>query len=173
VEAEDRRPICDEGDVAGRGFFLGVGFSDAIPSEIRVAVDGVFDGVGGLMSCLVPQGAACGDWLGLSSYRIRMVASRGFVGQQLPLVSWEVGEGGLVQRHFWSERTILWGEVTGVRQWGKAKRTGRCLVLNYARTGPMSERGELRIKPVEFDALVRALRDHAPQAEYDLLPARG
>jgi hypothetical protein len=87
--------------------------------------------------------------------------------------SWEVGEGGLVQRHFWSERTILWGEVTGVRQWGKAKRTGRCLVLNYARTGPMSERGELRIKPVEFDALVRALRDHAPQAEYDLLPARG
>jgi len=28
----------------------------------------------------------------------------------------------------------------------------------------------LRIQPAEFDALVRALRDHAPQAQFDLLP---
>jgi hypothetical protein len=35
----------------------------------------------------------------------------------------------------------------------------------------MSDRGELRIQPVEFDALVGALRDHAPNAEFDLLRA--
>ncbi len=84
---------------------------------------------------------------------------------------WEIGESGLVQRHFWSKRTIRWNEVTLVRQWGKKKRMSDCLILAYARTGPMSDRGELRIQPVEFDALVRALRDHAPQAEFDLLPA--
>src|ERR1700679_2870839 len=84
--------------------------------------------------------------------------------------SWEVGGSGLVQRHFWSERTIPWDEITRVGHWGKTKRTHGCLVLAYARTGPMSDRGELRIQPAEFDALVRALRDHAPQAQFDLLP---
>ncbi len=84
---------------------------------------------------------------------------------------WEIGENGLVQRMFWSERTIPWNEVTRVRNLGEAKRTRGCLVLAYGRTGPMSDRGELRIQPVEFDVLVRALRDHAPQAEFDLLPA--
>lgn len=85
---------------------------------------------------------------------------------------WEIGESGLVQRMFWSERTIPWDEVTRVGLWGKRKWTHGCLVLGYARTGPMSDRGEVRIQPVEFDALVRALRDHAPQAEFDLLPAK-
>jgi hypothetical protein len=84
---------------------------------------------------------------------------------------WEVGESGLVQRMFWSERTIPWEEITRVGHWGKRKWTRDCLFVAYARTGPMSDRGELRIQPVEFDALVSALRDHAPQAEFDLLPA--
>ena len=84
---------------------------------------------------------------------------------------WEIGESGLVQRTLWSERTIPWDEITRVGHWGKTKRASGSLVLAYARTGPMSHRGELRIQPVEFDALVRALRDHAPQAEFDLLPA--
>jgi len=83
----------------------------------------------------------------------------------------EICESGLVQRLFWNERKIPWDEITRVGRWGKRKWTRDCLVVAYARTGPMSDRGELRIQPVEFDALVRALRDHAPEAEFDLLPA--
>lgn len=85
--------------------------------------------------------------------------------------SWQVDESGLVQRHFWSERTIPWSEITRVGRWGKRKWTRDCLVLAYARSGPMSDRGEVRIQPIEYDALIRALREHAPQAEFDLLPA--
>lgn len=84
---------------------------------------------------------------------------------------WEVGESGLVRHYFWSQCTIPWSEVTWVGRWGKKKRMRDCLVLTYARTGPMSDRGKLLIRPVEFDALVRALRDHATQAEFDLRPA--
>jgi len=84
---------------------------------------------------------------------------------------WEVGDTGLVVHLLWSTRTIPWDEITRVGQWGKRKRMRDCLVVAYARTGPLSGRGELRIQPVEFDALVCALRDHAPQAEFDLLPA--
>jgi hypothetical protein len=85
--------------------------------------------------------------------------------------SWEIGDSGLVQRIFWSERTIPWDEITRVGLWGQTKRMRGTLVLAYARTGPMSDRGTLRIQPVEFDALVRVLRDHAPQAEFDFPPA--
>jgi hypothetical protein len=101
---------------------------------------------------------------------VQLLLAALLVGSYLSF-SWELGESGLTQRHLWSTRTIPWDEVTRVGIRGDAKRTRGCLILDYARRGPMSERGELRIQAVETDALVRALRDHAPQAEFDLLPA--
>ena len=46
------------------------------------------------------------------------------------------------------------------------------LAVNYARPSPISDRGELILfKPADRNALVRALRTHAPQADFDFFPS--
>jgi hypothetical protein len=88
------------------------------------------------------------------------------------LSGWEIGDAGLVQHVLWSTRTIPWDEITRVGSWSPTnKPMPGCLAVAYSRPGPMSDRGELRIQPVERDALVRALRTRAPQADFEVSPA--
>jgi hypothetical protein len=93
---------------------------------------------------------------------------------------WEIDEAGLIQHRLWSARTILWNEITRVGPWQPGKKprykwavdktrySYRFLAVDYM--GPASDHGELVIQPADRDALVRALRTHAPQAEFDFLP---
>jgi hypothetical protein len=85
---------------------------------------------------------------------------------------WEIGDAGLVQRQFWSTRTIPWNEITRVGSWSPTNKPTRgWLEVTYSRPAPMSDRGDLRLRPVERDSLVRALRAHAPQADFEDSPA--
>jgi hypothetical protein len=85
---------------------------------------------------------------------------------------WEIGENGLVQRQLWGERTIPWNEITRVGPWSPTNRPMRdWLEVDYSRPAPMSDRGELRIRPAERDALVSALHAHAPHADFEVSPA--
>jgi len=84
----------------------------------------------------------------------------------------EVSDSGLIQRRVWSTRTVLWNEVTHVCPWQPlTKPTGGWLKVDYVRPAPMSERGELLFQCAERDALVRAIRSHAPQADFEFFHA--
>lgn len=82
---------------------------------------------------------------------------------------WEIGDAGLVQRQFWSTRTIPWNEITRVGPWSPTNKPMRgWLEVAYSRPAPMSDRGNLRIRPVESESLVRALRTHATHADFEV-----
>ena len=99
----------------------------------------------------------------------------------------EIGDNGLIQRRLWSVRVMPWNEITRVCSWhlGKipsplGRRRYRAdsirrisdhwLSVDYARAAPMSDRGELVFQPAVREALVRALRAHAPSAEFEPFP---
>ena len=73
----------------------------------------------------------------------------------------EIDAVGLIQRRLWSVRVVPWNEITRVGTWQPG-----------ARAAPMSDRGELVFQPAERDALVSALRAHASEADFDLLPVK-
>jgi hypothetical protein len=84
---------------------------------------------------------------------------------------WQVDDTGLTQRRLWKTRTIPWNEITRIGPWQpNSKPMPQWLAVEYARSAPMSDRGELLIQPADRNTLVRALRAHAPQADYEIVP---
>lgn len=84
---------------------------------------------------------------------------------------WDINDSGLTQRRLWSTRTIPWNEITRIAPWQpNSKPMPKWLAVEYARPAPMSDRGQLLIQPADRNALVRALRTHAPQADFDFFP---
>jgi hypothetical protein len=86
-------------------------------------------------------------------------------------VWWRIDDSGLTQRRLWGARTVPWNEITRIGPWQpNSKPIARWLSVEYARHAPLSDCGELLIQPADRNALVRALRAHAPQADYEILP---
>jgi hypothetical protein len=84
---------------------------------------------------------------------------------------WEISDSGLTQRRFWSVRTVPWNEITRIGPWHPGKKPNpHWLVVDYVRPAPMSDRGELLIQLADRNALVRALRSHAPHADFEFIP---
>jgi hypothetical protein len=84
---------------------------------------------------------------------------------------WEIGDSGLVQHLGWRTQTVPWGEVVHVAPWQPGdKPVYSRLAVDYARTGPMSNRGTMVLAPVDCGVVLRAIRAHAPQAEFDFFP---
>jgi hypothetical protein len=84
---------------------------------------------------------------------------------------WGVDDFGLTQRRLWSTRTIPWNEITHIGPWQpNSKPNYQWLSVDYARAAPMSDRGQLLIQPTDRDALVKALRTRALQAEFEFFP---
>jgi Bacterial PH domain len=86
-------------------------------------------------------------------------------------VWWRIDDSGLTQRRIFNTRTVPWNEITRIGPWQpNGKPIPQWLAVEYARPAPMSDRGQLLIQPTDRYALVRALRAHAPQADYEILP---
>jgi hypothetical protein len=86
-------------------------------------------------------------------------------------VWWRIDDSGLTQRRLFSTRTIPWNEITRIGPWRhNDKPIPKWLAVEYSRTAPISDCGELLIQPEDPFAVARALRAHAPQAEYEILP---
>jgi hypothetical protein len=86
-------------------------------------------------------------------------------------VWWRIDDSGLTQRRLWNACTIPWNEITRIGPWRpNNKPIPQWLAVEYSRPAPLSDRGELLIQPADRYALARALRAHAPQAEYEILP---
>jgi hypothetical protein len=86
-------------------------------------------------------------------------------------VWWRIDESGLTQRRLFSNRTIPWNEITRIGPWQPhSKPIPQWLSVEYSRSAPMSNRGELLIQPADRNTLVRTLRTHAPKADYEILP---
>lgn len=86
-------------------------------------------------------------------------------------VWWRIDDSGLTQRRLFSTRTIPWNEITRIGPWQPhSKPMPQWLAVEYARPAPMSDRGELLIQPADRNTLVRTLRAHAPQADFEILP---
>lgn len=84
---------------------------------------------------------------------------------------WRIDDSCLTQRRLFSTRTIPWNEITHIGPWRhNNKPIPHWLSVEYARSAPLSDRGELRIQPADRNTLVRSLRTHAPQAEFDFFP---
>jgi hypothetical protein len=85
-------------------------------------------------------------------------------------VWWRIDDSGLTQRRLFSTRTIPWNEITRIGPWQpNTKPIPQWLSVEYARSAPLSDRGELLIQPADRNTLVRTLRTHAPQADYEIL----
>jgi hypothetical protein len=83
---------------------------------------------------------------------------------------WEVSDSGLTQRRLLRVRTIPWNEITRIGPWQPGKKPNlQWLAVDYVRPAPMSDRGELLIHPADRNALVQALRTHAPQADFEFI----
>jgi hypothetical protein len=86
-------------------------------------------------------------------------------------VWWRIDDSGLTQCRLFSTRTVPWNEITRIGPWQpNGKPIPQWLAVEYARPAPMSDCGQILIQPTDRYALVRALRAHAPQADYEILP---
>ncbi len=86
-------------------------------------------------------------------------------------VWWSIDDGGLTERRLWITRTVPWNEIRRIGPWKpNDKPLPKWLAVEYARPAPMSDRGELLIQPTDRNTLAQALRAHAPQADYEVLP---
>jgi hypothetical protein len=84
---------------------------------------------------------------------------------------WAVEDAGLVQHRLWSTRITPWSEIIRVGPWVPNKKPiNNWLAVDYMRAAPISDRGELLFQPADRDALVRALRTHVPQADFEFIP---
>ena len=82
---------------------------------------------------------------------------------------WDITSDGITERRLWNTRSIPWDEVCSVAPWRPRSKTIHDTVeVEYARTGPISDRGSLMLLPREHQSLLAALRARAPHATFDL-----
>ncbi|HEY6446592.1 MAG TPA: hypothetical protein VIY53_09045 [Acidobacteriaceae bacterium] len=85
---------------------------------------------------------------------------------------WEVSPEGLFERRLWRERTVAWNEIVSVSPWPEGKSASRQVAVSFGRSAPLSDRGQVIANPGDPDSFLMALREHAPQARFDGLPAQ-
>lgn len=94
--------------------------------------------------------------------------------QRIParvLIYWDILPDGLHERRFWSQRTVAWSEIVSVTPWPSHKPTNRHVAVAFTRSAPMSDCGQVIAGPTDLDGFLRALREHAPLARFDLAAA--
>ncbi len=85
------------------------------------------------------------------------------------LIWWDVSDSGLTERRLWRTRFIPWEEVYRVGPWRPFRKSrGDTIEIEFARTGPLSDRGHFVLLPLERQGLLDAIRAHAPQATVEL-----
>jgi len=88
-------------------------------------------------------------------------------------VWWDITDHGIRERRLWDTRFIPWDAIDRVHLWRpsplKIKTVlGETLEVEYARTGPMPDRGSILLLPRKRQSFLLALRTHAPQAAIEL-----
>jgi hypothetical protein len=84
---------------------------------------------------------------------------------------WEVRDSGLTEHRAWWNRTVPWADIRHVGPWRAGSKTVYAWVaVDYRGSGLFSERGTMLVQPAHCREFVNALRDHAPQAEFDPFP---
>jgi hypothetical protein len=82
---------------------------------------------------------------------------------------WDITSDSLIERRLWNTKVVPWSEVYRVSPYLPSKKTvGDTLDIEYARAGPLSDRGHIVLLPLERQSFVLALRTHVPQAVFDL-----
>ncbi|MGC2639457.1 MAG: hypothetical protein WA294_19890 [Acidobacteriaceae bacterium] len=84
---------------------------------------------------------------------------------------WDVRPEGLFERRLWRERTVAWNDIVSVSPWPEGKSASRQVAVGFARSAPLSDRGQMIANPGDLDSFLRELRTHAPQARFDRLPS--
>ena len=78
---------------------------------------------------------------------------------------WDIADDGITERRLWRTKFIPWDEVYRIGIWRPLNKTiGNTLEIEYARTGPMSDRGSLILLPTKRQSFLNAFRTHAPRA---------
>ena len=82
------------------------------------------------------------------------------------LTYWDFESDGLRERRLWRTKTIPWAEVTYVGPWESA--SSKWVAIEYERKAPLSDRGRVIVTPARRKAFIAALRQFAPQAEFEI-----
>jgi hypothetical protein len=81
---------------------------------------------------------------------------------------WEIGEDGLAQGRLFGVQRVPWTEVTRIGPWQPGKKPQLSWIeVDYVRAAPMSDKGTLLLRPAQREDLLRSLRAHAPQAQFE------
>ena len=85
------------------------------------------------------------------------------------LIWWDITEAGLTERRFWRTKLIPWDEIYRVGPWRPYKKhLSDTLEVEYARTGPLSDRGHFVLLPLERQGFISAVKARASQAIFEL-----
>jgi hypothetical protein len=79
---------------------------------------------------------------------------------------WDLDRDALRARGLWTTRVIPWSEVTYIGPWESAK--SKWIVVEYQRRAPLSDRGRILATPARRADFVAALRQFAPQAQFEI-----
>ena len=83
-------------------------------------------------------------------------------------VYWDVNSGCLRERRLWNTKEVAWQEVTHVGAWNPKQPASDTLAIHYARSTPMSDRGDVIAAPEDRQQFIAALRRFAPHATFDV-----
>lgn len=83
-------------------------------------------------------------------------------------VYWDVNSGCLRERRLWNTKEVAWQEVTHVGAWNPKQPASDTLAIHYARSTPMSDRGDVIADPEDRQQFIAALRRFAPHATFDV-----
>lgn len=81
---------------------------------------------------------------------------------------WDVESDGLHERRLWNTREVPWDEITRVEPYNPNHPASPSMAIEYARTGPLSDRGQILANPADWDEFLRAMRRFAPHADFEL-----
>jgi hypothetical protein len=79
---------------------------------------------------------------------------------------WDFESSGLRERRLWKTTMIPWTEVTYIGPWQSAK--SKWIAVEYERKTPLSDRGRIVAIPARREAFIAALRQFAPQAQFEI-----
>jgi hypothetical protein len=80
---------------------------------------------------------------------------------------WKLEQDGLRVRSMLFEKAIAWGEITSVSGFN-GNAGSSTLELDYARTGPLSDRGSVLANPEDRNEFLQGLHRFAPHATFEV-----
>ncbi len=82
---------------------------------------------------------------------------------------WVISADGIHERRIWSTRFVPWEEVQRIGPYQpSSKPLLGMMEITYARTGPLSDRGSMVLRPGNRQQLLASLQSHLPPTAFEV-----